>query len=203
MNLSEYFCVIGCRLTAIPSQRSVEISASVTVIPQLPEGRMGRGVSLYYLSMNLYTISSGGTTNEAMEESREVLSKSKISSSGSSSVICTILLVAYSSLFGKSSWRMMMMNASVAGFPLLTTRKSCPATTSPYNLSLCHLCSPLLADEGRGVQHPGNCWGFGPMDRSEVHGSRHSVLSIFAILRSMEWPMLDYQNSLVFMNETV
>ena len=40
------------------------------------------------------------------------------------------------------------------------------------------------------------------MAGSEAHGSRHCVSSIFAILRSMEWPAPDYQNSLVFKNET-
>ena len=68
------------------------MSASVTVIPSLPEGRMGRGVSSSSLSLNLYTPSFGGTTSEAMEESREGLYKSKRSSLGHSSVICKILL---------------------------------------------------------------------------------------------------------------
>ena len=43
------------------------------------------------------------------------------------------------------------------------------------------------------------------MARSEAHGSWHCVSSIFAffaILRSMECPASDYQNSLVFMSET-
>ena len=43
------------------------------------------------------------------------------------------------------------------------------------------------------------------MAGSEAHGSWHCVLSIFvifAILRGMEWPAPDYQNFLVFMNET-
>ena len=43
------------------------------------------------------------------------------------------------------------------------------------------------------------------MDGSEAHASWHFVLLIFvffAILRSMEWTAPDYQNSLVFMNET-
>ena len=51
----------------------------------------------------------------------------------------------------------------------------------------------------------GDWWVFGRMDRSEDHGSWHcvlSILAIFAILRSMELPTLDYQNSLVFINET-
>ena len=58
------------------------MSASVTVIPRLPGGRMGRRVSSSSLSMNLSTPSSGGTTSEDMEESREAISKSKISSLG-------------------------------------------------------------------------------------------------------------------------
>ena len=64
---------------------------------------------------------------------------------------------------------------------------------------------PLVPDEGVGVQHPGGCWGFGPMAGSEAHGSWYyvsSIFAIFAILRSMEWPAPYYQNSLVFMNET-
>ena len=43
------------------------------------------------------------------------------------------------------------------------------------------------------------------MDGSGAHGSWHDVLSIFTIftiLQSMEWPVPDYQKSLVFMNET-
>ena len=60
----------------------------------------------------------------------------------------------------------------------------------------------LVPDEVRGVQHPGDCWGFLPMARSEAHGSWHCVLSIFTILWSMEWPTPDYQNSLVFINKT-
>ena len=78
MKLSERGPLLS--LTAIPSQRSLEISASVTVIPQLPEGRMGRGVSSSSLSLNLSIPYSGGTTDEAMEDSREGLSKSKRSS---------------------------------------------------------------------------------------------------------------------------
>ena len=79
--------------TDISSLRSVEMLASVTVIPQLTEGKMGRGVYLSSLSMNLYTPSSGGTNAESMKESREGLYKSKRSFSEPSSVICTILLV--------------------------------------------------------------------------------------------------------------
>ena len=78
------------------------MSVSVTVIPQLPEGRMVRGVSSSSLSLNISTPSSGVSTAEARDESREGLSKYKSSSLGTSYVICTILLVAYSSLFGKS-----------------------------------------------------------------------------------------------------
>ena len=37
---------------------------------------------------------------------------------------------------------------------------------------------------------------------SEAHGSWHCALSMFAILRSMDWPTPDYQKCLVFMNET-
>ena len=43
------------------------------------------------------------------------------------------------------------------------------------------------------------------MAGSEAHGLWHCVLSIFAIiaiLRRLEWPALDYQNYLVFKNET-
>ena len=80
-------------LTAIPSRRSVEISASITVIPQLTEESMGRGVSLSSLYLNLYNPSSVGTTAEYMEDSRVSIYKSKISSMETSSVICTILLV--------------------------------------------------------------------------------------------------------------
>ena len=39
----------------------------------------------------------------------------------------------------------------------------------------------------------------------EAHDSWHcvsSILAIFTIMPSMEWPTPDYQNSLVFMNET-
>ena len=89
--------------TDIPSPKSVAMSASVTVIPQLTEGRMHTGVSSTYLSLNLSTPSSGWTTDEAMEESREGLFNSKSYFSGPYSVICTILLVAYKSLFGKYS----------------------------------------------------------------------------------------------------
>ena len=63
----------------------------------------------------------------------------------------------------------------------------------------------LVPDDGVGVHHPGNYRGFGTMAGSEAHGSWHCVSSIFviyAILRSREWPKPDYQNSLVFMNET-
>ena len=38
------------------------------------------------------------------------------------------------------------------------------------------------------------------MDRLEVHSL--SIFALFAIMWSMEWPAPDYQNSLVFMNET-
>ena len=69
------------------------MSASVTVISQLPEGRMGRVVSYSSLSVNLSTPSSVGTTSEAMEYSSEGLYKSKRYSLGPSSVICTIFLV--------------------------------------------------------------------------------------------------------------
>ena len=134
--------------TDILSQRSVVMSASVTVIPQLPEGSMFRGVYSSSLSLNLSTPSSGGTTAEYMKKSREGLSKSKRSYLGPSSVICTILLVAYSSLFGKHSW--CMMNALVAGLPLLITRKSCPTSTRPSTLYLCHVFSQfyLMKSEG-------------------------------------------------------
>ena len=40
------------------------------------------------------------------------------------------------------------------------------------------------------------------MAGSEAHGLWYCISSIFAILRSMEWPVPDYQNSLVFVNET-
>ena len=70
------------------------MSASVIVISILSEERMGRGVSSYSLSLNLFTPSSGGIIDEAMGESREVLSKSKRSYLGISYMICTILLVA-------------------------------------------------------------------------------------------------------------
>ena len=63
------------------------MSASVTVISQLPEGRMTRGVSSSSLSMNLSTPFYCGTTAEYMEESREGIPKSKISSLGPSSII--------------------------------------------------------------------------------------------------------------------
>ena len=89
--------------TAIPSIRSVKFSASITEIPQLPEGGVGKGFSSSSLSMNLSTPSYGGTTAEAMKDSRDFLSKYKRSSLDPSYAICTILLVAYSSLFGKSS----------------------------------------------------------------------------------------------------
>ena len=36
-----------------------------------------------------------------------------------------------------------MMNASVAGLPLLTTQKSCPTSTRPSNLSLYHFFAHL------------------------------------------------------------
>ena len=81
-------------LTAIPSRCIVEMSASITVIPQLPEGRMGSGVSLSSLYMNMSIPSSGGTTAEYIEESREGLYKSQRYLLGPSSVICTILLVS-------------------------------------------------------------------------------------------------------------
>ena len=80
----------------------------------------------------------------------------------------------------------------------------------PYNhqhlqpLSLPLIWS-LVPDEGRGVQHPGDCLVFGPMAGSETHGLWHCVLSVFVIimiLLRMEWPTPDYHNSLVFMNET-
>ena len=44
------------------------------------------------------------------------------------------------------------------------------------------------------------------MAGSEAHGSWHcgsSIFVVFATLPSMEWPVPDYHNSLVFMNETV
>ena len=64
---------------------------------------------------------------------------------------------------------------------------------------------PILPYTGWGVQNLGDCWGFGLMARSEAHGSWHWVLllfAIFTILRISEWLATDYQNSLVFMNET-
>ena len=63
---------------------------------------------------------------------------------------------------------------------------------------------PLFPDEGRGVHHTCDFWGFDPMAGSEAHSSWHGVsliFAIFAILRSMECPTTDDQNSLVFMNE--
>ena len=78
-------------LTYIPSRRSVAMSYSVTVIPRLTGGSMGRGVSLSSLSLNLSIRSSGGTTDKSTEESREGLSKFKRSSLGPSSVIFTVL----------------------------------------------------------------------------------------------------------------
>ena len=80
--------------TATSSRQSVQMPASVTVIPRLTEDRMGRKVSSSSLFLNLSTPFSGGTISESMEESREGLSKSKRSYSGTSSVICTIILVA-------------------------------------------------------------------------------------------------------------
>ena len=44
------------------------------------------------------------------------------------------------------------------------------------------------------------------MARLEANGSWHCVSStfaVFAILRSINWPAPDYQNSLIFMNETI
>ena len=52
--------------TDIPLRRIVAMPASVMVIPRLPEGRMGRWVSPYFLSLNLSNPSSGGSTAEAM-----------------------------------------------------------------------------------------------------------------------------------------
>ena len=101
-------------------------------------------------------------------------------------------------LVGKYSWR--MMNTLVAAIPLLTTRKPCPTSTSPSTRVF-----PVVLGEGVGVEHTGGCWGFGLMSGSEAPGSWHCALSIFvifAILRSMEWPVPDYHNSRVFMNET-
>ena len=68
MTFSE--AVLLSLLTAIHSRRSAAMPDSATVIPGLPEGRMDRGVSSSYLSINMYTPSYGGTTDEAMEESR-------------------------------------------------------------------------------------------------------------------------------------
>ena len=110
------------------------MSASVTVIPRLLEGRMVRGVSSSSLSLNLSIPSSSGTTAEAMEESREGISKYKMSYLGNYYVICNILLVAHSSLFGKYLW--LTMNTLVAGLPLLTTRNFCPTSTISYALYL-------------------------------------------------------------------
>ena len=70
------------------------MSASITVITRLPEGRMVRGLFLSSFSMNLYNPFSGGTTSEDMEESMEGLSKYKIYSLGPYYVIYTILFVA-------------------------------------------------------------------------------------------------------------
>ena len=80
--------------TSVPSRHSMKISASVVVVPRLPGGRMGRGVSSSSFSLNLSTPYSYGTTYEAMKESKEVLSKSKSYYSGTSFMVCTILLVA-------------------------------------------------------------------------------------------------------------
>ena len=42
------------------------------------------------------------------------------------------------------------MNTSVAGIPLLTTRKYCPTRTSPSTLSLCHVFSHLYLARTEG-----------------------------------------------------
>ena len=123
--------------TDIPLQRSVSMSASATVIPRMPVGSMGRIFYSSSLSLNLFTPSSYGTTAEAIEYSRECISKSKRYYFGPYSVICTILLVSLSSLFGKYSWR--MMNESVTVLPLLTTKLFCPTSTSHSTLFLRHV----------------------------------------------------------------
>ena len=46
---------------------------------------------------------------------------------------------------------------------------------------------PLVPDEGGGVQHPGDFWGFGPIAVSEAHSSWHCVLSIFQFCDSAEY----------------
>ena len=76
-----------------------------------------------------------------MVDTSEGLYISKRSSSGTSSVICIIILMAYSSLFGKSSWHMMVV--LVAGLPLLTTRKYFPTSTSPSTLYFCDFLGHL------------------------------------------------------------
>ena len=147
------------------------MSYSVTLIPQLPEGIMVRGVSSCSLFLNLSTPSYGGNTSEAMEDSSEGLSKYKRSSLGISSMICTILFVAYSSLFGNYSWR--MMNAPVSGLPLLATRKYFATCTSPSTLSLCHVFVhfSLIRVEGCSI------WVIS-VDLSPFPGSRRTVSGI-------------------------
>ena len=121
---------------------------------------------------------------------------------GPSYMICTILLVAYISLFGKYSRR--MMKASVAGLPLLTTLKYFLSSTTPTTLSLGHVFIHfyLMKAEGCSIRsiakalYPWLGW------KSMVCGIVFCQFSTFTIMRSMERPTPDYHNSLVFMNET-
>ena len=64
---------------------------------------------------------------------------------------------------------------------------------TPHPLSMTYVW-PLVPDEDGGLKHPGDCSGLVPMAGLEAHGLWHYVLSIFAIfaiLRSMEWPVPD------------
>ena len=92
-----------------------------------------------------------------------------------------------------------------AGLPLLTAQKSCPTTTVPSTLSLCHAFIHLYLMRGGGDASYG--WfdyALVPMDGSEGarfvrHWRFYRYLSIFVILPSMEWPRAGFnQNSLVF-----
>ena len=138
-------------LTDTPSQRSVAMSASVTVIPPLPEGRMGKGVSSSSLYLNLSTTSSGVTTAEAMEDSREVISKSKGSSlrsyhntlGGIEFLVCEIFMT-HDKCVGR--W------THPPHHPKILPYKHQPLHTLPL------ICVRLLVtDEGGWVHHLGNC----------------------------------------------
>ena len=123
--------------TTTPSQRSVEMSAFVTVIPRLPEERMGRG----YLCLTcLWTCLTPTLLGPLMKIWR---SQGKVSPNRKGLLPGLLLWYTPSHWWNRvpclgnlhdARWMRQSLDA-----PFLTTQKSCPTTTSPSNLYLCHV----------------------------------------------------------------